>query len=137
MLTRNNMRPPVRKLLMTNCLLSPTWSRRRRSGSDDCKWILSQSCQNLLLEFAVEVQRLLGLVLKVVLVNSLRENMLHIEQLSAQVIDGPQILNGLSLNVPAGEVHAIMGPNGSGKVRLLYTGGKARQGLVVVSILMT
>ncbi len=48
-----------------------------------------------------------------------RHVMLKIENLRAGV-DGIEILKGLSLQVGAGEVHAIMGPNGSGKSTLAH-----------------
>ena len=48
--------------------------------------------------------------------------MLRIDNLHATVADKP-ILKGLSLQINAGEVHAIMGPNGAGKSTLTYTLG--------------
>ncbi len=45
---------------------------------------------------------------------------LHIKNLTVKVND-QLILKGLNLEIPQGEIHAIMGPNGTGKSTLAYT----------------
>ncbi|MGP1281765.1 MAG: Fe-S cluster assembly ATPase SufC [Parasphingopyxis sp.] len=48
--------------------------------------------------------------------------MLKLDNLHAE-IGGTEILKGLSLEIAAGEIHAIMGPNGAGKSTLAYVLG--------------
>ncbi|GJM75067.1 hypothetical protein HMSSN036_72830 [Paenibacillus macerans] len=47
-----------------------------------------------------------------------RMTTLKIEELRSK-IEGKEILKGLTLEIHGGEIHAIMGPNGTEKVRWL------------------
>ena len=46
--------------------------------------------------------------------------LLEITDLHVHAEDGTKILNGISLEVNEGEVHALMGPNGCGKSTLAF-----------------
>lgn len=46
------------------------------------------------------------------------KDILEIKNLHVETTDGKKILNGVSLTIKKGEIHAIMGPNGGGKSTL-------------------
>ncbi|MBD3351415.1 MAG: ATP-binding cassette domain-containing protein, partial [Candidatus Lokiarchaeota archaeon] len=47
--------------------------------------------------------------------------MLRIENLNVTVEGGQRVLNKFNLNIDEGEVHVLLGPNGTGKSTLIYT----------------
>lgn len=48
-------------------------------------------------------------------------SILRVENLTVTVEDGREILKDFSLNIDRGEVHVLLGPNGTGKSTLIYT----------------
>jgi len=66
------------------------------------------------------------------------KNSLVITNLRVETIDGKKILNGISLTVKEGEIHAIMGPNGGGKSTFAqalmgHPGYKITEGKIVLN----
>src|SRR6266403_2216241 len=66
------------------------------------------------------------------------KNLLTIANLHVETIDGKKILNGISLTVKPGEIHAIMGPNGGGKSTFAqalmgHPGYKITQGIITLN----
>jgi len=66
------------------------------------------------------------------------KNKLLITNLHVETIDGKKILNGISLTIQQGEIHAIMGPNGGGKSTFAqslmgHPGYKITQGSIVLN----
>jgi Fe-S cluster assembly ATP-binding protein len=61
-------------------------------------------------QFAIIPAQIKGVMMSELIIKNL-----HVE------VEGKEILKGLNLNIKQGEVHAIMGPNGTGKSTLAYT----------------
>lgn len=66
------------------------------------------------------------------------KNALVITNLHVETIDGKKILNGISLTIKKGEIHAVMGPNGGGKSTLSaalmgHPGYKITQGTILLN----
>jgi ABC-type molybdenum transport system ATPase subunit/photorepair protein PhrA len=73
------------------------------------------------MEFAVEAQKLLEISLEGIcrtFKTFIKQDVYVINKNLHASIDGKEILKGINLEVKAGEIHAIMGPNGAGKVHL-------------------